>query len=76
MCFKEHLGETSLKYTDYLLYSKTRVNGHSQKHRKLVFKTKYRLMQVKNIAGEHSAIVSTFIKQPLVTKIFVLSIFE
>ena len=35
------------------------------------------LMQVKSIAKrEHSAILSTFIKLPIVTKIFVLSIFE
>ena len=37
-------------------------------------------MQVKSIAecskGEHSAILSTFIKLPFVMKIFVLSIFE
>ena len=34
-------------------------------------------MQVKSTAkGEHSAIPLTFIKQPLVIKIFVLSIFE
>ena len=37
-------------------------------------------MQVKSIAecfqGEHSAILSTFIKLPFVIKIFVLSIFE
>ena len=39
--------------------------------------TNYRLMQVKIIAecskGEHSAILSTFIKLPFVIKIFVLS---
>ena len=55
-------------------------NGHSQKDQKLVFKTNYRLMQVKSIAecskGGHSAILSTFIKLPFVIKIFVLSIFE
>ena len=39
----------------------------------MVFKTNYRLMQVKR---EHSAILSTFIKLPFVIKIFVLSIFE
>ena len=39
------------------------------------FKTDYRLMQVKSIA-EHSAILSTFIKLPVVIKTFVLSIFE
>ena len=31
-------------------FSKTCVNGHSQKDWKFVFKTKYRLMQVKSIA--------------------------
>ena len=45
--------------------------GHSQKDRKLVFETSYRLMQVKHIA----AILLTFIKLPFVIKIFVLSIF-
>ena len=41
----------------------------------MVFKTDYRLMQVKSIA-EHSAILLTFIKLPFVIMIFVLSIFE
>ena len=50
-------------------------NGHSQKDRKLVFKTNYCLMQVKSIV-EHSAILSTFIKLPFVIKILFLSIFE
>ena len=45
-------------------------NGYFQKDRILVFKTNYRLMQVKS-----SAILSTFIKLPFVLKIF-LSIFE
>ena len=31
-------------------YSKTCINGHSQKDPKLVFKANYRLMQVKSIA--------------------------
>ena len=48
------------------------LSGHSKK------KTNYRLMQVKSIAecskGEHSAILSTFIKLPFVIKIFVLSL--
>ena len=43
--------------------------------KKLVFKTDYRLMQVKSIA-EHSALLSTFIKLLHVIKIFVLSILE
>ena len=42
-------------------------NGHSQEHRKSVFK---------NCRGEHSAILSTFIKLPIDIKIFVLSFFE
>ena len=43
----------------------------------MVFKTGYRLMQVKSIAErEHSAILLTFIKLPVVTMTFVLSIFE
>ena len=55
-------------------------NGHSQKDQKLVFKTNYRLMQVKSIAEcyplEPYAILSTFIKLSIVIKIFILSIFE
>ena len=43
----------------------------------MVFKTNYRLMQVKSIAEwEHSAILLTFIKLPFVIKVFVMSIFE
>ena len=39
-----------LIYETYHIYSKTCVNSHSQKDRKLVFKTNYSLMQVKSIA--------------------------
>ena len=50
-----------------------------KKTEKLVFKTNYRLMQVKSVAecsdGEHSAILLAFIRLPFVIKIFVLSIF-
>ena len=42
----------------------------------MVFKTDYRLMQVKSIQREYSAILSTFIKLPVVIKTFVLSTFE
>ena len=43
----------------------------------MVFKTDYHLMQVKSIAeGEHSALLSTFIKLSFAIKIFALSIFE
>ena len=43
----------------------------------MIFKTDYRLMQVKSIAEclEHSALQSTYIKLPVVIKTFVLSIF-
>ena len=50
--------------------------SHSQKDQNFVFKTDYRLMQVKNIAEcskGHSAILSTFIKLPFAIKIFVSS---
>ena len=60
----------------YNKYSKTCVKRPLSKDQKLVFKTNYRLMQVKSIAVEHSAILSTFIKLPIVMKIFLLSIFE
>ena len=61
-------------------YSKTCVKWLLSKDQKMVFKIDYRLMQVKSIAEcsplEHSAILSTFIKLPVVIKTFVLSIFE
>ena len=47
---------------------------HSQKDRKLVFKTNYHFMQVKSFT-EYSAILTTFIKLPFVIKIFVLAFF-
>ena len=50
-----------------MVYSKTCVKLPLSKRPKLVFKTNYRLM--------HSAILSTFIKLPFVSKIFALSIF-
>ena len=42
----------------------------------MVFNANYRFMQVKTIAREHSAILSTFIKLPFGINIFILSIFE
>ena len=60
------------------IYSKPCVKWPLSKRPKLVFKTSYRLMKVKSIAecskgqGEHSAILSTFIKLPFVINIFVL----
>ena len=64
---------------------------HSKRTPKLVFNIEYGLMQVKSIAecslyadqkycrilqGEHSAILSTFIKLPISIKTFVLPIFK
>ena len=53
---------------------------HPLSRQKMVFKNNYSLMQIKSIVrveySKHSAILSTFIKLPVVTKIFVLSIFE
>ena len=54
--------------------------GHSQKYRKLVFKTNILLnagqKYCRMLQGKHSSIFSTFIKLPFVIKIFILSIFE
>ena len=61
-------------------YSKTCVKWPLSKGQKLGFKTNYHLMQVKSICrmlqGEHSAILSTFIRLAFVIKIFILPIFE
>ena len=67
--------------TDIIFFTVTPVlSVNSKRRQKLVFKTDYRLMQVKSIAecskGEHSAISSTFIKLPSAIKTFVLSIFQ
>ena len=47
------------------------LSGHSIRRPKMVFKTDYRLLQVKSIAK-----CNTFINLPFVIKIFVLSIVE
>ena len=55
-------------------------NGHSQKDHKIGFQHQLSLNAVQKycgmLQGEHSAILSTFIKLPFVIKIFVLPIFE
>ena len=56
------------------IYSKLCLTYSLIRRPKIVFKTYYRLMQVKIIA-EHSAIISIFIKLPFVIKMF-LSVFE
>ena len=55
------------------------LGSHSKTRQKLVFKTDYRLMQVKSIINDgqkYHAILLTVIKLLLVIKIFVLSILE
>ena len=44
------LGRNVRMFTGYAITVKSVVNGHSKKDQKLVFKTDYRLMQVKCIA--------------------------
>ena len=63
-----------------IVYSKTCVKQTFSKRPKIGFE--YRLLlnagqkYCRMLQGEHSAILSTFIKLPFVIKIFVLSIFE
>ena len=49
------------------------LNSHSQKDKKVVFKTNYRIMQLKSRMLQHFVILSTFIKLQIVIMIFVLS---
>ena len=62
------------------MYSKTCVKQPLSKRPKIGFQDQLSFNAVKKycrmIKGEHSAILMTFIKQPIVIKIFVLSIFE
>ena len=61
-------------------YSKTCVKGPLSKRPKIGFQDQLSLnagqKYCRMLQGEHSAILSTFIKLPFVIKIFVLSIFE
>ena len=56
------------------------VNGHSIRRPKIGFQDRLSLnagqKYFRMLQGEHSAILSTFIKLPFVIKVFVLSIFE
>ena len=75
---RTHLSNSWVCYA--LAYSKTCLKRPLKKKTQNGLNIDYRLMEVKPIAkcykGDHSAILSTFIKLPFVTKIFVLSIFE
>ena len=68
------------QYIWLLISSKIYTVKPTQKEdQKLVFKTDFRLMQVKvlqNAPREHSSILSTFLKLPFAFKTSVLSIFE
>ena len=61
-------------------YSKTCVKRPISKRLKIGFQVKLSLnagqKYCRMLQGEHSAILSTFIKLPVVTKTFILSIFE
>ena len=63
-----------------LMYSKTCVKRPLSKRQKIGFQDQISLnagqKYCRMLQGEHSAILSTFIKIPFVIKIFVLSIFE
>ena len=60
--------------------SKTYVKGPLSKRQKIVFQDQLSLnagqKYCRMLQGEHSAILSTFIKLPFFIKIFVLSIFD
>ena len=74
---KESFG---LTHIHRLLYSKTCVKQPLSKGQKFFFQDHLTLnagqKYCRMLQGEHSAILSTFIKLPFVFKIFVLSIFE
>ena len=58
------------------MYSETCVKRPLAKRQKIGFPDQLSLNAGKMYQGGHSAILSTFIKLPFVSKIFVLSIFE
>ena len=67
------------KVISFIIYSKTCVKQPLSKIPKIVFQDlllNAGRMYCRMLKGEHSAILSTFIKLPFVIKIFVLSIFE
>ena len=76
------LVRTHLEFADVVWhpYSKTSVKWPLSKRPKSVFQDQLSLnasqKYCRTLQGEHSAILSTFIKLPFVIKIFVLSIFE
>ena len=74
--FKTTLGILTYMY----MYRKTSVKRSLSKRHKICFQDQLSLnagrKYCRMLKGEHSAIISTFIKLPFVIKIFVLSIFE
>ena len=62
------------------IYSRTRLKRPLKKNTKIGFQYQISLdagqMYCRMLQGEHSAILSTFIKLPFVFKMFVLSIFK
>ena len=70
----------SAKRSGFHQYSKTCLKRPHKKKTKIVFLNQVSLnagqKYCRMLQGEHSSILSTFIKLPLVVKMFVLSIFE
>ena len=80
-CIRHFCSNLEFYHYTHVTYSKTCETATLKKTTKWcsLFKTNYRLMQVKSVAEcpkEHSAILSTFIKLPFDIQIFVLSNFE
>ena len=77
ICFVKFYGKVG---ATTWLYSKTCLKGPHKKKTKIGFQDRLSLnagqKYCRMLQGEHSAILSTFIKLPFVIKIFVLSIFE
>ena len=63
------------RYVGLIMYRKTCVQRPLLKRPKISFQDRYRQKYCRMLHGEHSAILSTFIKVPFVIKTFVLSSF-
>ena len=75
-----HIRVCTVCYSKSIVYSKTCLKRPLSKRPKLVFRANFRFnagqKYCRMLQGEHSAILSTFIKLLFVIKRFVLSIFE
>ena len=75
-----HIRVCTIWYSGSIIYSKTCLKRPLSKRPKMIFKANYRFnagpKYCRMLQGEHSAILSTYIKLLFVIKPFVLSIFE